>query len=214
MPELEKLGLPEYFEKTKEGYLSCRVDLQLLKETVRTVIQKSMSRFIGIVALDYGLDIELLYNFSLNKNILTIKTMVPKEENKVESIVAIVPAAEWSEREICDLFGIKFLGHPNLESLILPAGWPQKEHPLRQPIRGSIPPHACSILEALFAFGTTIRPSSWIKQKREEAGLPGIPPLIYGDERALAEVQKLLRDIEFDRRAGYDWLQKRLRGGR
>ena len=46
------------------------------------------------------------------------------------TITDIIPGALLYEREIHDLFGVKFEGHPNLEPLILPEDWPRDVHPM------------------------------------------------------------------------------------
>lgn len=54
----------------------------------------------------------------------------------VDSVCDIWPGAEWPEREVFDLFGIRFRGHPDLRRLLLWEGYPA--HPLRKdyPLRG------------------------------------------------------------------------------
>ena len=55
----------------------------------------------------------------------------------VPSVVGIWPAANWFEREIFDLFGIRFEGHPNMRRILMPDEWqghPQrKDYPLEGP---------------------------------------------------------------------------------
>ncbi len=70
----------------------------------------------------------VLYSFSCNERI-RVKTQILDGE-AVPSSVAIWPAANWLEREVYDMFGIKFEGHPDLKRILLPEGW--KGYPLRK----------------------------------------------------------------------------------
>ncbi|GAC1546123.1 MAG: hypothetical protein NVS3B16_16400 [Vulcanimicrobiaceae bacterium] len=61
----------------------------------------------------------------------------------VPSIVALWPGADWAEREIYDLFGVSFTGHPSLRRIQMPADWEghplRKDYPLRGPAREATP---------------------------------------------------------------------------
>jgi NADH-quinone oxidoreductase subunit C len=70
----------------------------------------------------------VLYSFARNERI-RVKTMIADGES-VASSVPIWAAANWLEREVFDMFGIKFDGHPDLKRILLPDGW--KGHPLRK----------------------------------------------------------------------------------
>jgi NADH-quinone oxidoreductase subunit C len=72
--------------------------------------------------------IAVLYSFGHNMR-LRLKIPVADAERPV-SLVEIWPTANWLEREIYDMFGIEFAGHPNLKRILLPDGW--QGHPLRK----------------------------------------------------------------------------------
>ena len=61
---------------------------------------------------------------------------VPADAPNVPSVSDLWPSADWAEREIFDLFGIVFDGHPNLRRVQMPDDW--EGHPLRKdyPLRG------------------------------------------------------------------------------
>jgi NADH-quinone oxidoreductase subunit C len=69
-----------------------------------------------------------LYSFAKNER-LRLKAHVGENEN-IASLVSIWPAANWMEREIFDMFGIRFNGHPNLKRILLPDEW--QGYPLRK----------------------------------------------------------------------------------
>ncbi|MGC2185702.1 MAG: NADH-quinone oxidoreductase subunit C [Terriglobales bacterium] len=70
----------------------------------------------------------ILYSFLLNERI-RVKALYGEGES-VPSVVPIWPTANWLEREVFDMFGIRFEGHPDLKRILLPDGW--KGHPLRK----------------------------------------------------------------------------------
>jgi NADH-quinone oxidoreductase subunit C len=70
----------------------------------------------------------MLYSFPRNQR-LRVKTQIA-DGASIASSVSIWPAANWLEREVFDMFGIQFDGHPDLKRILLPDGW--KGHPLRK----------------------------------------------------------------------------------
>ena len=70
----------------------------------------------------------ILYSFPHNER-LRVKTMIA-DGDSFPSSVSIWPTTNWLEREVYDMFGIKFYGHPDLKRILLPEGW--KGYPLRK----------------------------------------------------------------------------------
>lgn len=87
---------------------------------------------------------EVVYHlFSLaRKQRLRVKVRVEEKDPEVDSVTALWPAADWYEREIWDMFGIRFNGHPNLKRILMYeefVGHPlRKDYPVnrRQPLIG------------------------------------------------------------------------------
>jgi len=69
-----------------------------------------------------------LYSFARNQRV-RVKTQIA-DGASIPSSVSIWPTANWLEREVYDMFGIQFDGHPDLKRILLPDGW--KGHPLRK----------------------------------------------------------------------------------
>jgi len=70
------------------------------------------------------------------KERIRLKVQLPGDDPVLESIVPVWPAANFYEREVFDLFGVRFLGHPNLKRIMMPDDW--KGNPLRKdyPVEG------------------------------------------------------------------------------
>jgi NADH-quinone oxidoreductase subunit C len=70
----------------------------------------------------------VLYSFHNNERV-RVKTQI-KDGESLRTAVEIWPTANWLEREVYDMFGIRFDGHPDLKRILLPEDW--KGHPLRK----------------------------------------------------------------------------------
>jgi len=84
-----------------------------------------------ISGVDLGNEIELNYHMACAGTV-TIKNRIPREKPVTQTITDILPGANLYEREVFDLLGVVFEGHPNLERLLLPESWPQGDYPLRR----------------------------------------------------------------------------------
>lgn len=65
-----------------------------------------------------------------NKCKIRLRTRLRSSDAVVDSMVPVWPGADWLEREIYDLMGIRFTGHPDLRRILLPDDW--EGHPLRR----------------------------------------------------------------------------------
>jgi NADH-quinone oxidoreductase subunit C len=70
------------------------------------------------------------------KERIRLRVLIEEADPAVESITSVWPSANYYEREVFDLFGIRFEGHPNLRRIMMPEDW--NGHPLRKdyPVEG------------------------------------------------------------------------------
>lgn len=86
----------------------------------------------NLTAVDYLEYIEVvyhLYSLSLRQSV-TVKTRCGMEDSQIPSVTLIWPAANFQEREVYDLLGVKFTGHPDLRRILLRDEF--EGHPLRK----------------------------------------------------------------------------------
>jgi Ni,Fe-hydrogenase III component G len=191
--------------------VSVELDAGDIREAVLALPQGGRSRFVTIVAVDKGLDIELLYNFLLDGVLVTLRTSVEKETSAIDTITPMVPGAEFIEKEISELFGVEFAGHVRQANLVLPDDWPTGKRPMRKPLVGDVIPQARASVENLLSGGTSIRVGPSSAKKREKAGLSKVPPLVSAKADQMQEFKDLLARTGFDKRAGFDWRKGKLR---
>ena len=84
----------------------------------------------GVDELDAGFDV-VVHLFSVrHRHRALLRTRVPREDPRLDSLVGVFPGAGWHERETYEMFGVGFDGHPHLVPLLLPDGF--AGHPLRK----------------------------------------------------------------------------------
>jgi NADH:ubiquinone oxidoreductase subunit C len=116
-----------------DGIPTMRVSLAELSDAVRRVREEfGHKRFVDVTAVDRLTRedrFELVYLFySMEQHSwLRLKT---RTDGEAPSITPLIPGANWYERELFDLFGIKFEGHPEMQRIMLPDSW--EGHPLRR----------------------------------------------------------------------------------
>ena len=100
--------------------------------------QLGYGRFIDLTAVDDPsredrFELQYLFYSLVEKGWLRIKTRTALE---APSLTAWFAAADWFEREVFDMFGVRFVGHPDLKRILMPDEWPT--YPLRrdEPVGG------------------------------------------------------------------------------
>jgi NADH-quinone oxidoreductase subunit C len=67
---------------------------------------------------------------TLTHSYLNLRAPVNGDNPEIETVETVYPSANWREREIWDLFGIRFIGHSDLRRIMMPPNW--EGHPLRK----------------------------------------------------------------------------------
>ncbi len=125
--------ITNFFEKSLK-----RIYIDVVKENIPGIIKfifKDLSARFNIASgVDTPEGIEILYHFEFDRLnfIISIRTLISKNDCAIESVTSIMKGAEWIEREIHELLGVEFKNHPNMKPLLLPDGWPKDKFPLRR----------------------------------------------------------------------------------
>ena len=92
------------------------------------------ARFIIASGVDARNHMEILYHFAEEDIdlVISLRVHLPKTKLEIDSLTPVFTAAQWIEREMHELLGINFLGHPELKPLLLPEDWPEGVYPLRK----------------------------------------------------------------------------------
>lgn len=71
----------------------------------------------------------VLYSLPCNHT-LRLKVLVPEDDPVLPTVTGVWPGANWQEREVYDMFGLTFEGHPDMRRVLMPFDW--TGHPLRK----------------------------------------------------------------------------------
>ena len=107
--------------------------LRALKE------KEGFDRLGNLTAVDWKDHIELVYHlYNMEENVkLEVKAALDAAAPVIESATSLYPGAEFEEREVYDLMGVEFLGHPDLRRILMPDNYPA--HPLRKDFVAPVP---------------------------------------------------------------------------
>jgi NADH-quinone oxidoreductase subunit C len=127
--------------KFDRGELTLTIAADEIQTAAATVQTAGYNFFEDMTAVDWfpsSPRFQLSYHILSHayKERIRLRALVDGESPSVASIVPVWPAANYYEREVFDLFGIRFDGHPNLRRIMMPDDW--VGHPLRKdyPVEG------------------------------------------------------------------------------
>lgn len=132
----QKLGskIKKFEEKNSKRYYIDILPADIV-DASRVLFNDMKLRFIIATGIDRRDGLEILYHFSEDKTgkVISIRVlMTDKEKPEIDTISNVIKGSEWIEREMWELLGINFKGHPNLKHLLLTDDWPSGDYPLRQ----------------------------------------------------------------------------------
>ena len=142
LQKIEKLINSELSSKVKSSSIEndellIEVDEKDIVDVVQFLRSNENCKFkqlIDIAGVDYPDNekrFELVYLFLSHENNLRIKLLIKFEtDQSINSLTKIFPSANWMEREVFDMYGIKFKNHPDLRRILTDYGF--KGHPLRK----------------------------------------------------------------------------------
>ncbi len=123
------------------GELTLTVDREDIVAALRALEAGGYNFFEDMTAVDWYPSVprfQLSYHILSHglKDRIRLRAMVDEADPSVESITGIWAGANYFEREVFDLFGIRFEGHPNLRRIMMPDDW--QGYPLRKdyPVEG------------------------------------------------------------------------------
>ena len=147
MTESPAKAFPAAFQAVQEEFnlpgaeFRGQYTLTVLPEQLLAVAQRLRDGFafellVGQTAVDYWPQqtprFHVVYQLrSIQKDDrLTLRVPVSGSRPQLPSLIPVYPNADWHEREIWDMFGLCFEGHPDLRRILMPADW--EGHPLRK----------------------------------------------------------------------------------
>ena len=142
LKKIEKIINSELASKVQQSViineeLTVETHLNDLIEVVQFLKSNNNCKFrqlIDIAGVDYpekDKRFQLVYLFLSHENNIRVKILIKFQPNEsINSLTKIFPSANWMEREVFDMYGIKFKNHPDLRRILTDYGF--KGHPLRK----------------------------------------------------------------------------------
>ena len=142
LKKIEKIINSELASKVQQSViineeLTVEINVSDLVEVVQFLKSNDKCKFrqlIDIAGVDYpekDKRFQLVYLFLSHENNVRIKILIKFQTNElINSLTKIFPSANWMEREVFDMYGIKFKNHPDLRRILTDYGF--KGHPLRK----------------------------------------------------------------------------------
>jgi len=133
--KITELNSSVVFDETSE-WLSVLIeptDWKNLAKQLRTAQGLDFDLLFCVTAVDWKTHLSVVYHLTstIHRHTLVVKAKLDRNNPEIETVSDIWRTADFHEREQYEMFGVKFLNHPDLRLLILPDGWEGK-FPMRK----------------------------------------------------------------------------------
>lgn len=118
------------FEKYKgiQGDITIQIPVEKFRPIIELLVNKMGCRHLSGITAQVRPErpnaIEVMYHFWVGSG-FSLMILLPAESPQLPEIFSILPGADFYEREVAEMFGIKFIGREDIPPLLLPDGWDQ-----------------------------------------------------------------------------------------
>ncbi|MDD3726015.1 MAG: NADH-quinone oxidoreductase subunit C [Candidatus Ratteibacteria bacterium] len=129
--KLDKKVKDIHLHNTKRIYIT--IDKRDIKDCASIIFKDLDARYIIASGIENFDSFEILYHFGFDSEgtIVSLKVYLDKEKPEIDSLTDIIPGISYIEREMWELLGINFTGHPDMKHFLLGDEWEGK-YPLRK----------------------------------------------------------------------------------
>ncbi|MBA7546355.1 NADH-quinone oxidoreductase subunit C/D [subsurface metagenome] len=119
-------------ERSRKVYIE--IKQESLVKVASYIFKDLKARFNTASGVDVRNHMEILYHFLIEdiNLLISLRVKLQKPKLEIDSLSPIFEGSSWIEREIHEILGINFKGHPDLRRLLLPDDWPDGVYPLRR----------------------------------------------------------------------------------
>lgn len=137
VPEILKEKLGGRIKETKvhnAKRIYVTVDREHLKACVKIIFTDLDARYIIATGAENFDSFEVMYHFGFDSagTVVSLRTFLDKDKPEVASMTDVIPGISYIEREMWELLGINFTGHPGLKHFLLRDDWQEGNYPLRK----------------------------------------------------------------------------------
>ena len=125
--------------RPRNNRIYVRVDPKKIVDVIEYLFFKYKCKLCTASGMEMREGIEIIYHLAREdkKTLINVKTLVPFPDLKIDSVGKKIPAFSWIEREMNEMLGVTFVGHPDMRRLILADSFPKGKYPLRKNFKHS-----------------------------------------------------------------------------